>query len=175
MATTLSRSTRNKIASLHAQVKALVRSGKRPTAADRKQLKQRAHQTLAAITKINKSFVPADPVERALADKIRKSPKARAGVRALLKKSSVTPADYYELLYKVVGDLKLLGMHKPNVMHKLYRKQRGGMAPADSCECSACEACTICAVCELSVVEAVGATGMVGATVSTLVSGNGGS
>jgi len=171
MASTLSRSTRNKIASLHAQVKALVRGDTKRTPATLRQIKQAGRKTLAGVIKLNRKFAPVDPVERALADKVRKSPKARAGVRAILTKSKATPADYYELLHKIVGDSKLLGMHKPAMVHKLFRQQRGGMAPA-GCECSACEACMLCSICEASVVEGMGTTGLAGMVVSTAV-GNG--
>lgn len=90
----------------------------------------------------------------------------RNRVASLAAKGNPGPADYYEILNKVLVD-------SGSVMHTDPKVVRAGLAAAQAkatCSvCSACSACSACAGCAASVVEGLVVAGVAGVAANSFV------
>lgn len=104
--------------------------------------------------------MPKGPLEAAAVKAVRAdSDNVRNRIAALAAKGEPTPADYYDILNKVLTD-------SGSIMHTDAKVVRGGLAAvraSGSCgACSACSACSACAGCAASVVEGLVVAGVAG-------------
>ena len=175
MAITLSKQTTRKIDDLNAAIKAARASGVRvhPEALSRgigakgvKDIKSLGHEILAEVLDADARGTPKGALEAAAVKAIRAdSDNVRNRIAALVAKGDPTPADYYDILNKVLADSGSIIQTDP----KVVRAGLAAVRASGNCYCEACNACWACAACGASAVEGLVVAGVAGVTVSTWV------
>jgi hypothetical protein len=168
----LSEQTKRKIDLLHAAVESARSSGVRMHpeslsggigAGAAENVKQLGRDIMGEVLNVDASGAPKGTIEAAA----MKVASANAGevrdrIASLMAKGTPTPADYYDVLHKVLSDSGSVMLTDPRVV-------RGGLAAAkDNCGvCHACSACAACSGCAASVVEGLVVAGVAGLAAGT--------
>jgi len=122
-----------------------------------KQLKKEANEVLSTIIKLTKTGVPANSIDKAIFQEIKKNDLAiKKEIKSLLARRTPDPADYYNIYYKILKESGLISnsLASPEILEQLK-------AASDCGWCNACKACTFCGLCAISGTAALGGTGAI--------------
>lgn len=131
-----------------------------------KDIKQLGRDIMAEVLGVDARGTPKGPLEAAAAKAVRAdSDNVRKRIASLVARGDPTPADYYDILNKVLVDSGSIMLTDPKVV-------RGGLEAvraSGKCYCEACNACWACAACPATGTAGLVAAGVAGVTVSTWV------